>query len=415
MGVKMRIGVRFSVALAILSLNFLMPSFAEEVVTSSGTGFVINGDGWIATNAHVLESCTRIAVAGSVDATDSQIDAQNDLAVVRAAGLPDGIVPLKLRSRTPRLGEDVAALGYPLNQILSDSVKITTGNINSLVGLGNDTRYLQISTPIQPGNSGGPLVDRKGNVVGINTATLGLGVTAKTGSLPQNVNFAIRSSVLELFLQARNIAYQVADGSDVDLSTADLAEKVSPATVKILCYGAAKMDDIVSQERSEPADTQVSRPEPEPYIPKRVFVDRAGYDAIGFDYATLKSVSLSQCRSACINDRLCTAVTYNRAVRYCFLKDDAALLVRNKDAVASISGRKNSDVYTSTISVHSGFDIAGRDYRRARGQSFLGCFVECMKDDVCRAFSYVRKTNDCWLKSSIGTMRKKVGVDLGIK
>ncbi|EKF42632.1 hypothetical protein NA8A_08194 [Nitratireductor indicus C115] len=309
----------------------------------------------------------------------------------------------------------MAAIGYPLSQILSDSVKITTGNINSLVGMGNDTRYLQISTPIQPGNSGGPLVDRSGVVLGVNSATLGLGVIAQTGTVPQNVNFALRGSVLGLFLEARNIAYESADGSELELSTADLAERVSPSTFKILCYGEPSQNPKVSEQPQAPADAPVSLPQPEPYSPKRAFVDKAGYDVIGFDYATLKSVSFSQCRSACIEDPACKAVTYNRAVRFCFLKDDAALLVRNKDALASIAGTKSRDVYTSTISVHSGFDISGRDYRRARGQTFIGCFAECLRDDMCRAFSYVRKTNDCWLKNSVGAITKKAGVDLGIK
>ena len=112
------------------------------------------------------------------------------------------------------------------------------GNINSLIGLENDTRYLQISTPIQPGNSGGPLVDRSGYLLGINSARLNDSYAIKqSGSIPQNVNFAIKSNILELFLQSRNITFEKdGDANSPQLSSVDLAEKVSKSVFQIVCY-----------------------------------------------------------------------------------------------------------------------------------------------------------------------------------
>ncbi|MEI4480655.1 MULTISPECIES: S1C family serine protease [unclassified Phyllobacterium] len=211
-------------------------SMSAERATGSGSAFVINGEGWLVTNAHVIEDCNRVKISGAGDISERFVDSQNDLAVVRISSLVSNSAPIIIRRAPPRLGEDVAALGYPLTNILSDSVKITTGNINSMIGLGNDSRYLQISTPIQPGNSGGPLIDRAGSLLGINTATLGTKFTAETGIIAQNVNFAIRASVLEVFLQARGISYQNVGAALPGIPTSDLAEKISPSVKQVICY-----------------------------------------------------------------------------------------------------------------------------------------------------------------------------------
>lgn len=181
----------------------IAPAFAqtEKAVSSSGTGFFINSDGWAVTNAHVLEGCSSVAVPGIGAAVDWSIDKNNDVAVVRVVG-GEGKAYLPFRGTVSRLGEDIAAFGFPLRGILSESIKVTTGNISSLVGMEEDTRYLQISTPLQPGNSGGPIVDYGGALVGVATAVLGSNFTKATGIVPQNVNFAVRSSVLEIFLQS---------------------------------------------------------------------------------------------------------------------------------------------------------------------------------------------------------------------
>ncbi|RCW81960.1 S1C family serine protease [Phyllobacterium bourgognense] len=227
-----------AIFLAALMVCPALPAVSAERATSSGTGFVINDGGWLVTNAHVIEDCDRVNISGSGDINERFVDSQNDLAVVRVSGPGFNIAPIAIRRAPPRLGEDVAALGYPLTEILSDSVKITTGNINSMIGLGNDSRYLQISTPIQPGNSGGPLVDKAGSLLGINTATLGTKFTVETGILAQNVNFAIRASVLEVFLQARGISYQNVETALPGLPTSDLAEKISPSVKQVFCFKA---------------------------------------------------------------------------------------------------------------------------------------------------------------------------------
>ena len=109
----------------------------------------------------------------------------------------------------PRLGESVEAFGYPLADILSTSGNFSLGNISALSGLGDDSRYLQISAPVQPGNSGGPLLDQRGNLVGVVSSKLNaLNVMLqKEGDIPQNVNFAIKASVAATFLQSNNVKF----------------------------------------------------------------------------------------------------------------------------------------------------------------------------------------------------------------
>src|SRR4029079_10829288 len=92
-----------------------------------------------------------------------------------------------------RAGEAIAVYGFPLAGVLSSTGNVVSGNVTALTGLGDDVRYFQISAPIQPGNSGGPLMDYSGLVVGIVNAKLNdLAFAKTTGDLPQNVNFAIK-------------------------------------------------------------------------------------------------------------------------------------------------------------------------------------------------------------------------------
>src|SRR5262249_57418929 len=101
----------------------------------------------------------------------------------------------------PRLGESIAIFGFPLTGLLSSSGNFTTGSVAAVTGLSDDSRMVQISAPVQPGNSGGPLIDKYGNVIGVIVAKLNaIGVASVTNDIPQNVNFAIKSPLATHFL-----------------------------------------------------------------------------------------------------------------------------------------------------------------------------------------------------------------------
>jgi tetratricopeptide (TPR) repeat protein len=112
---------------------------------------------------------------------------------------------------------------------------VSVGNVSALAGIADDSRYFQISAPVQPGNSGGPLLDGSGRLVGIVTAKLNaLRMARFTGDIPENVNFAIKAEVARTFLDSKHISYQTAR-SDQQLSPADIGDLGRPFTVHIEC------------------------------------------------------------------------------------------------------------------------------------------------------------------------------------
>jgi serine protease Do len=204
---------------------------------SSGTGFVVSNDGWLLTNAHVAKSCKTVLVGDLGAASQVVVDEDHDLALVKM-DKPLG-KPLAIVGGKPRLGEDVLALGFPLRSILADSLNVTRGNVSSLMGLMNDANYLQISAPVQPGNSGGPLVDLAGRVVGVVTAKLNaVAVADLTGDIPQSINFAIRPDAATRFLETHNVRYETADASAALESVPDATAKVQESVYPVLCLGS---------------------------------------------------------------------------------------------------------------------------------------------------------------------------------
>jgi S1-C subfamily serine protease len=167
----------------------------KEKGFSTGTGFFVTEDGYIVTNYHVIEDATDVAVmTANGDLHKASLvrsDHANDLALIRiryhSQPLVIGI------SSNPAKAEDVFTLGYPLVAIQGQEQKANFGKINALSGIAGDIRFLQIDVPIQAGNSGGPLFNSKGEVIGIVTATLDQLVTLQyTGSIPQNVGYAVK-------------------------------------------------------------------------------------------------------------------------------------------------------------------------------------------------------------------------------
>lgn len=178
--------------------------------TSSGTGFVITNDGMLLTNWHVAANARRLTALHNGKRYPLALqayDAQADLALL-SSSIP-ARAPVAFRAgQEARHGEDVITLGYPMPDVLSLDISTTTGIISSLAGVGNDPRHLQFTAPIQPGDSGGPLLDRYGSVVGVIVAKLdALSTAQRTRDIPQNVNFAIKASVVRDFLNRSGVRH----------------------------------------------------------------------------------------------------------------------------------------------------------------------------------------------------------------
>jgi S1-C subfamily serine protease len=210
-------------------------------VAGSGSGILIDANGHVLTNNHVVSACAEIRLTNTDHVTEIAVvaarDETNDLALLKLPHGWNGAATLRA-SKTLRPGENVVVTGYPLSGLVGSEMSLTTGSITSLVGPRDDTRRLQISAPIQPGNSGGPLTDAAGNVIGVVSNTLNaLVVGARMGgALPQNVNFAIKASIAQLFLDANNIPYAfTADRPVRELSAADVGDIARRFTVRVEC------------------------------------------------------------------------------------------------------------------------------------------------------------------------------------
>jgi TPR repeat protein len=195
-----------------------------------GSGFRV-APGRIVTNAHVVTGCPQILI-GNQRATRRAADAVNDLALIELPGDRGAVAPL--RPAAARLGEGVTIAGFPLEGLFA-GLSVTSGNVSRLSGLGGDTGQLQISAPVQPGNSGGPVLDSAAQVIGVVVSKLdALKVARAIGDLPQNVNFAIKGEVLRAFLEAHDVDYASSPGARPK-GTAAVAERAQQFTVLIEC------------------------------------------------------------------------------------------------------------------------------------------------------------------------------------
>lgn len=224
---------------------------AKPETTASGSGFVVSRAGEILTSLHAVESCAAGATITFGDISRHAMvqahDADNDLALLVAdseescawwsptcSAVFDRPATF---SELPRasLGTEVAVAGYPLKGLLAPTLNVTRGNVSSLTGLGNEAKWLQISAPVQHGNSGGPVLDNAGNVIGVVTAKLNAVRTAQeTGDVPQNVNFALKGAIVRSFLEIHGIEYS-RQPSDEALTPEGLAALAHGFTVAVTC------------------------------------------------------------------------------------------------------------------------------------------------------------------------------------
>ena len=176
----------------------------EQQVAGSGTGFFVSSDGYIVTNHHVIKGANKITVTTpsgeSFEAKVVSTSTSTDLALLRIPYQTKNYLTFANPGSTD-IGHQVFTLGYPVSDILGKEVKYTDGAISSLSGIEGDATFFQISVPIQPGNSGGPLVNADGDVVGVVTATAAVEEFYKSvGAMPQNVNWAVKGAYASLLL-----------------------------------------------------------------------------------------------------------------------------------------------------------------------------------------------------------------------
>ncbi|HLH54141.1 MAG TPA: serine protease [Verrucomicrobiae bacterium] len=205
----------------------------------SGTGFFISDDGFLITNDHVVNNASDVQVVTSVGTFRAKLvqsDAGIDLALLKAEGKFCGL-PIA-GSRAVRLGGTVATIGFPNPLLQGFAPKLAKGEIAALSGAADNPRHFQISVPVQPGNSGGALVDERGNVVGVVSAKLDASLAlAASGVLPENVNYAVKSSYLLSFLEAvPAVSPKLKRTLVADRKFEDVVKAAQDAAVMVLVY-----------------------------------------------------------------------------------------------------------------------------------------------------------------------------------
>jgi S1-C subfamily serine protease len=205
-----------------------------EAKVSTGSGFAVTENRDLVTNAHVVSGCSYVTASQGYEQFEGRVissDRASDLAIVRLAQPqpPTGqnqerpsigeVFNLllgtrkasfaRLRQSPPlKAGEQAISYGFPLSGALATEGNLTVGNVSALRGLKDDPKEIQVTTPFQAGNSGGPVLDRSGNVIGVAVAKLNaLAVLGAVGDLPQNVNFAINIETLKAFLTKNKIRF----------------------------------------------------------------------------------------------------------------------------------------------------------------------------------------------------------------
>tara|TARA_B110000211_G_C14004557_1_gene520171 strand:- start:75 stop:1298 length:1224 start_codon:yes stop_codon:yes gene_type:complete len=208
--------------------------FSSMKLMGTGSGFLVNKGGFVVTNAHVIENCDAVSTAKDSLYITSKVDVENDVAILQSSKLK-GYKPISISDEDPVLGQKIYPSGYPLYSTLSN-LNFTSGTVSSEVGFRSNTNNFQMTAPIQPGNSGGPILNDLGGLVGITVSSLNAEYFREQGVETQNVNFGINRSTIVRLLQKADIKYD--EGNDFWFSASDqeIAEVAKRGTVLIKCW-----------------------------------------------------------------------------------------------------------------------------------------------------------------------------------
>ena len=215
------------------------------VPASSGTGFFVSNNGHIITNDHVIVGCRNVTIAQQgkyVEVDVIAYDEKNDLAILKSDIRPKKFY--RISKEDPKLMDDVVIAGYPLGNKVSTGIKTTKGSVTSLSGMGNNFSEFQTDAALNKGNSGGPIIDKGGNVIGVAVAKI-----EKEGI--EGFNFGIKSSVLKSFTNSNNLKLITASRSRI--SQNQLTSLVTDGTVYIDCWLTISDIEKIMKQSSEKA------------------------------------------------------------------------------------------------------------------------------------------------------------------
>tara|TARA_Y100001970_G_C14115241_1_gene793184 strand:+ start:139 stop:1248 length:1110 start_codon:yes stop_codon:yes gene_type:complete len=235
----------------LIEKNSTTPSISKKeqnivVAASSGTGFFVSSNGHMVTNNHVIEACDNVKAhykGKKFDIDVLFVDRSNDLAIIKANIKPKKI--FSVSNEDISLLEDIIVAGYPLGKNISSSIKTFKGSVTSLAGFGDNYSNFQIDASLSSGNSGGPIIDQKGNVVGVAVEKL-----VEVGI--EGFNFGVKSSTLKTFASSNQFKFQ--DPSTEELSNKELGQLITEATIYLECWmSVAKIKQIIQEGERQKA------------------------------------------------------------------------------------------------------------------------------------------------------------------
>ena len=203
--------------------------------TGSGTGFAVSPSGHVVTNHHVIKGCMNVVVHHNGEFFEANIVSQdpiNDLALLRADFQPTDYFGFSTQDAD--LTQEVMVAGFPFGLEVNASVKVTRGGVTALSGTNNNFSQMTVDAAIQPGNSGGPILDEKANVVGVAVARLSLEFARKQGGTTEGSNYGIKGSVVKVFLGSNNIALR--GQNDRTITARERGKKITDATYFLSCW-----------------------------------------------------------------------------------------------------------------------------------------------------------------------------------
>lgn len=283
-------------ALCLNSFSAYAENESLEPAVKMGTGWVV-APHFVITNHHVVGNASSVILVRTdnrrIKADVAMRDTANDIAVLKPRNtklLPPG---LPVAAKTANVGASIFTIGYPLVSIMGREPKLTTGYVSARTGLVNDPRIYQISVPIQPGNSGGPVFNMQGEVIGIATSSLDAAKVFKwAGNIPQNVNYAVKSHYVNALLGAMDVnsenAIKTLEVRKQELES--LVMRVKSSVLLVIATDNTTMVDNNSID-VEPAELSPSLTSVKKYS-LIVHVKPSGYDlrwgntTIGLDHTT---------------------------------------------------------------------------------------------------------------------------------
>ena len=203
---------------------------------ASGTGFYVSSQGHIITNHHVIDGCKDMKVHSKgkvLETIKIADDARNDLALLKIEETPAHVFALS--DQSPFSLQEVIVAGFPFGDRVSSTLKFTQGIVSSIAGLSNDYSQIQIDAALQPGNSGGPIMDEFGNIVAVAVAKLSLKKILKDyGVVPENTNFGVKASAVRNLMEGNGVSFK-APNTEVP-SRQDLSLQATDGTVFLSCW-----------------------------------------------------------------------------------------------------------------------------------------------------------------------------------